>query len=154
MKKLLITIMMIAGFVGSIMAQDVNFTIMKTDGTTATHTMSSDAKIYYSDTQLFLKSNGETVSYDLSSLRKAYFSINDNTNEIENQQLAIYPNPANDVLNINNLSENQLVIIYSINGEIIKEINVLGNAQINIGDLNPGMYIINVGDMFTKFVKM
>ena len=154
MKKLLITIMMIAGFVGSILAQDVNFTIMRTDGTTATHTMSSDAKIYYSDTQLFFNSNGETVSYDLSSLRKAYFSVNDNANEIDDQQFTIYPNPANDVLKIQNASDNQCITIYSVDGKIIKSIEISDEAEINVSDLQPGLYIIGVGNEFSKFIKM
>ncbi len=88
---------MTIGFACSTIVQNVIFTIVKTDGTTADYVMSSDSKIHYSDTQLFFKSNGSTASYSLSDLRKAYFSVNDNVNKVENQQFAIYPNPATDV---------------------------------------------------------
>ena len=141
-------------FAGSVFAQSVTFNIVKTDGTTAQYVMSSDAKIYYSDTQLFLDNNGTTVSYNLSELRKAFFTTNDNTNEIENQQLAIYPNPAKDVLRIANIADNQEVTIYSINGAVLKKVIVSEDDEINISELRSGMYVVNAGNMFSKFIKM
>ena len=130
------------------------FTIVKTDGTTADYLMSSDAKIYYSDTQLFLDSNGETVSFQLSELRKAKFTLLDNVDNVDNQQLALYPNPAKDVLRINNITDNQEVTIYSMNGATIKRVVVSDNAEINISELRPGMYLVSTGRMFSKFIKM
>ena len=145
---------MAVAFAGSVFAQSVTFNIVKTDGTTAQYVMSSDAKIYYSDTQLFLDNNGTTVSYNLSELRKAFFTTNDNTNEIENQQLAIYPNPAKDVLRIANIADNQEVTIYSINGAVLKKVIVSEDDEINISELRSGMYVVNAGNMFSKFIKM
>lgn len=145
---------MALGFLSTAFAQEVTFTVVKTNGTTAGYVMSSDSKIYYSDTQIFIKSNGETVSYDLSGLRKAYFSTSDNDDEIENQHLTIYPNPATDVLKILNTSEYQSVTIYSIDGKVVKRIEVSNEADINVSDLNAGLYIIGVGNEFSKFIKM
>ena len=145
---------MALGFLSTAFAQEVTFTVVKTNGTTAGYVMSSDSKIYYSDTQIFIKSNGETVSYDLSGLRKAYFSTSDNDDEIENQHLTIYPNPATDVLKILNTSEYQSVTIYSIDGKVVKRIEVSNEADINVSDLNTGLYIIGVGNEFSKFIKM
>lgn len=145
---------MALGFLSTAFAQEVTFTIVKTDGTSADHVMSSDSKIYYSDTQIFIKSNGETVSYNLSELRKAYFSVNDDVNEVDNQQFAIYPNPATDVLRINNLSDNQHVTIYSIDGKMVKKFTMSAESEINISDLQLGLYIIGVGNEFSKFIKM
>lgn len=145
---------MALGFLSTAFAQEVTFTVVKTNGTTAGYVMSSDSKIYYSDTQIFIKSNGETVSYNLSELRKAFFSVNDDVNEVENQQFAIFPNPATDVLKINNLSDNQHVTIYSIDGKMVKKFTMSAEAEINISDLQPGLYIIGVGNEFSKFIKM
>ena len=141
-------------FAGSVFAQSVTFNIVKNDNTTDQYVMSSDAKIYYSDTQLFLDNNGTTISYNLSELRKAYFTTFDNTNEIDNQQLAIYPNPAKDVLRIANIADNQEVTIYSINGAVIKRVIVSEDDEVNISELRPGMYIVSAGNMFSKFIKM
>ena len=154
MRKLLITALMVLGLASFSFAQDVTFYIVKTDGTTTSHAMSTNSKIYYSDTQLFFDDNGTTVSYNLSDLRKAYFSAPQSTEEIDNQQLALYPNPAKDVLNIKNLADNQEVTIYSINGAVIMKTIVSGNAEINVSDLHPGMYVVSAGNLVSKFIKM
>lgn len=154
MRKFFITIVIMVGMMYPALAQNVAFNIVKTDGTTASYVMSTDSKIYYSDTQLFLDSNGETVSYNLSSLRKAYFSEVQDVIETENQHITIYPNPTNDILRINNISDNQEVIIYSINGAMVKRDIVSEDATINVSDLRAGLYIIGAGNEFSKFIKM
>lgn len=154
MRKFLITALMVLGLASYSFAQDVTFYIVKTDGTTTSHAMSTNSKIYYSDTQLFLKSDGETVSYNLSELRKAYFTIIDNTEEIDNQQLTIYPNPVKNILNIKNITDNQLVTIYSISGAVMMRTIVSGEAAIDISELHSGMYVVKVGDYVSKFIKM
>lgn len=145
---------MVLGLTSLSLAQNVEFNIVKTDGTTTSHVMNTNTKIYYSDTQLFLDNNGTTVSYNLSELRKAYFTTQQSTEEVENQQLTIYPNPAKDVLNIKNLADNQEVTIYSINGSVIMKTIASGNAEINISELRPGMYVVSAGNLVSKFIKM
>ena len=154
MRKLLITIVIMVGMMYPALAQNVAFNIVKTDGTTASYVMSTSSKIYYSDTQLFLDNNGETVSFNLSSLRKAYFSEVQDVTETDSQHLTIYPNPANDILRIKNISDNQEVTIYSINGAMVKRAIVSDDAAINVSDLRAGLYIIGVGNEFSKFIKM
>ena len=154
MRKFLITALMILGLASYSFAQDVTFYIVKTDGTTTSHAMSTSSKIYYSDTKLFFDDNGTTVSYNLSELRKAYFSAPQSTEEIENQQLSLYPNPAKDVLNIKNLADNQEVTIYSINGTVIMKTIASGDAEINVSELRPGMYVVSAGNLVSKFIKM
>ena len=145
---------MVLGLTSYSFAQDVTFYIVKNDGTTTSHAMSTNSKIYYSDTQLFFYDNGTTVSYNLSELRKAYFSELQSTEEIENQQLTIYPNPAKNVLNIKSIADNQEVTIYSMNGAVIMKTIVSGDAEINISELRPGMYVVSAGNLVSKFIKM
>lgn len=154
MRKFLITALMVLGLTSLSLAQNVEFNIVKTDGTTTSHVMNTNTKIYYSDTQLFFDDNGTTVSYNLSELRKAYFTTQQSTEEVENQQLAIYPNPAKDVLNIKNLADNQEVTIYSINGAVVMKTIASGNAEINISELRPGMYVVSASNLVSKFIKM
>lgn len=63
-------------------------------------------------------------------------------------KLSVYPNPANNVVNIDN-NENILVSAVSIvdlNGRTVKSVKFDGvsNAQINISDLSSGMYMMNI----------
>ena len=155
MKKIVILVLMVLGSVSFVTAQDVAFNIVFSNGTDTTHTMSTSSRIYFSDTQLvFETNNSSTIIYNLSELRKAYFSTPQSTEEIDNQQLALYPNPAKEVLNIKNLADNQEVTIYSINGTVIMKTVTSGNAEINISELRPGMYVVSAGNMVSKFIKM
>lgn len=76
-------------------------------------------------------------------------------------QFSIYPNPATDVINITN-ADNILVnnvAVVDLNGRTVKSLNFnnVSEAQINIGDLASGMYLLNVssdkGTMTKKIVK-
>ncbi|MDD4830246.1 MAG: T9SS type A sorting domain-containing protein, partial [Bacteroidales bacterium] len=68
----------------------------------------------------------------------------------------IYPNPASDILNIeiNNTTKEVLNLnIYNIMGSLVKtETTAANNNQINISDLNNGIYLIEIEskDLITK----
>ena len=61
---------------------------------------------------------------------------------------AVYPNPTNSVLNITNKNNNLLnqIQLTDINGRIVKSINAFKapKTQINIGDLNSGVYLMKI----------
>ena len=44
-----------------------------------------------------------------------------NIDEIDNKQLKIYPNPTDGIIYFNNTDEIESVIVYAVNGQIIKE---------------------------------
>ena len=76
--------------------------------------------------------------------------------EIDNEGLAIFPNPVNDVLNINyNKTINQ-IDIYDVYGKLVKTFTTVGNS-INVSDLSEGVYMLNMqteeGVIVRKIVK-
>lgn len=70
------------------------------------------------------------------------------TESFFSQNYSVYPNPANDVLNITNKTGMTIntATITDLNGRVVKELNVNGvsNVQINIADLNSGVYFLNL----------
>ncbi|HYD91756.1 MAG TPA: T9SS type A sorting domain-containing protein [Flavobacterium sp.] len=83
------------------------------------------------------------------------------TNDILASKFTVYPNPANNVINIAN-AENILVngvVITDLNGRTVKNVSYNGvtEAQINVSDLASGMYMMTVssdkGTMTKKIVK-
>ncbi len=68
------------------------------------------------------------------------------------RNLSIFPNPTNDVLNVkfdySSSDDNILVAINDISGKLVKTVNLSKaleiNAQINVADLNAGIYNISI----------
>lgn len=74
------------------------------------------------------------------------------TNEIEQQiqnQLVIYPNPTTSEFRISadlTLSENTLVSIYGINGQLFVQQQITNDQPISIDHLSSGTYIVRIQD--------
>ncbi|MGL2962990.1 T9SS type A sorting domain-containing protein [Flavobacterium sp. RSB2_4_14] len=72
-------------------------------------------------------------------------------------KFSTYPNPATSLVNISNTSNILLtnVNITDINGRIVKtmKVNNLTEVQMNIGELNSGVYIMNIDTDSGKVVK-
>lgn len=68
----------------------------------------------------------------------------------EIETVKVYPNPANDVLNIPNALDTDISIVYNMAGLKIMEV---AGASANISKLNRGMYLINVNGKIQKFIK-
>ena len=73
--------------------------------------------------------------------------------ESEIFEIALYPNPAKSVLNIENATED--VQIFDITGRLILSEQNQGQQvlQINVSELSNGMYFVKIGNYMTKFIK-
>ena len=70
----------------------------------------------------------------------------------------IYPNPANDVINIEAEFDVEEVTIYNITGVMVyNEQCTMNNVQLNVSDLNSGVYFVKVvtnnGETVKRFIK-
>ena len=73
---------------------------------------------------------------------------------VEKQDVMVYPNPANDVLNISLGDMQAEVLIYNSLGQEVRHINAMsGDVQINIEDLNSGVYFVKINGAVTKLIK-
>lgn len=84
-------------------------------------------------------------------LSSGEFSIGDNS-------FVVYPNPAKDVLNITNSNNVDIknISITDLNGRVVKS-QVASFTQINVSDLNAGVYFLTIeaseGKTTKKFIK-
>jgi hypothetical protein len=67
-------------------------------------------------------------------------------------QVIIYPNPAHDLLFVQNCDPNSRIQIFDLNGKILASY-YLSHNQIDISHLSKGPYIINITDKNQTFVK-
>ena len=72
--------------------------------------------------------------------------------ESHNTQMALYPNPAVDQLNIT-LNQNAGIVIYNIMGQAVMNVEGhVGVNSINISELNAGIYFVSAGSDTQKFI--
>ena len=64
----------------------------------------------------------------------------------------LYPNPAKDKIRIEGLEGRKEIRIYDSVGMIVKTLNINGEEEIDIHDLNAGLYFLNVEGHVMKFV--
>ncbi len=81
-----------------------------------------------------------------------------NFNSIEKSEVSLYPNPTNNILNINSVETVKSVTIIDINGRTVLQNNInLNNPEINVAELNSGIYFVSVttdlGTSTQKIIK-
>jgi hypothetical protein len=84
-----------------------------------------------------------------------------NTADFFSKNFSIYPNPVDNMLNLSSKTNTAInsVQIIDLNGRIVKSTNTKGvtESQINVSDLNTGMYFVEVisdeGKATSKFIK-
>ena len=100
-------------------------------------------RVYDGEGTIIFETNG---SY--SSGARGGFSSNGTLNIDDNNvsKLAIYPNPASDILNIQN-AESSTIQIFDITGKLlISRSNISNNAQIDVASLTTGTYFVKIAN--------
>lgn len=105
------------------------------------------SSFYVFNKQLFIgsggnkteKNKGKVLAYNVSQL----LSINEN--DIENESIKLFPNPADKIFNINMKNKFRYsVTICSAEGKTIRKLEKSGNASFDVSDLANGHYIVYV----------
>ena len=83
------------------------------------------------------------------------FTVNDNTNvgEISAENVNVYPNPASSIVNIGGLGDfaNLEISMVSLQGQVV--MTVVNALEINVKDIESGVYFININCDGTQIVK-
>ena len=74
----------------------------------------------------------------------ADISVYASTNMISNNNVSVYPNPVNDVLNISNLESNSTVAIFNVLGTMISTHSANNSLSIDMSSLSSGVYFVRV----------
>ena len=74
--------------------------------------------------------------------------------DMPNAKIAIYPNPAQNYLNVSNISEASQYQIFDVIGNKIMGGNFIQSKKIDVSQLNAGIYLIKLNDLESyKFIK-
>jgi PKD repeat protein len=77
-------------------------------------------------------------------------------NEIKNSNIKIYPNPTNNIINIEGLNknENNTIHIFDVQGKLVITKTITDKGTIDLSELNKGVYVIKIGEVAQRIVKM
>ncbi len=96
---------------------------------------------------------GSTAKTDTVTNESIALNVTDNKLEDNKLSLKLYPNPVQgDVLNISNLKEPSDFRIFNLMGQELVR-NHIENDAVYVGDLNAGVYLIEVKDGFSTTTK-
>lgn len=134
-----------------------NLIVEYKDQTKQTFSLGETGRIYFEDSNLFIdEGSGIAVNIELKNIQKLLIN-NDIASVIDHfagDKLYIYPNPANDFLNIvSSVSENLNIAVFSLSGKIVLQTLLNGSGQVDVSRLIPGFYVIKINDSTFKFSK-
>jgi PKD repeat protein len=77
-------------------------------------------------------------------------------NNIKNSNIKIYPNPTNNIINIEGLNknENNNIQIFDMQGKLVITKTFTEKVMIDLSELNKGVYVIKIGEVAQRIVKM
>lgn len=74
----------------------------------------------------------------------------------EDEDIRLYPNPANNSFQLHNLdidpSKQQRIVLMDMNGRIVKSFEQISQPEIDISDLNNGLYVVSVWENGSKLL--
>lgn len=108
--------------------------------------------IVFKQLQFNIVSQDGTLNLDQLKISTGDYQNTLSTELLEKNTLKIYPNPADNHINVHNIGEFNTINIYNISGR--KVLSVLPDIKtIDVSSLNPGLYILESGNTFSKFLK-
>ena len=74
----------------------------------------------------------------------------------QSNTLLVYPNPTNNIINIEGLTknENNTIQIFDVQGKLVITKTITEKGTINLSELNKGVYVIKIGELAQRIVKM
>ena len=101
----------------------------------------------------------QTLNMELvenTAARNYQLNVLTGINDIKNTNIKIYPNPTNNFINIEGLTknENNTIQIFDVQGKLVITKIITEKGTIDLSELNKGVYVIKIGELAQRIVKM
>lgn len=108
--------------------------------------------IVFKQLQFNLVSKDGTVNVDQIKISTGDYQNTLSTELLEKNTFKIYPNPADNYINVFNIGEFDTTNIYNISGKKVLSVSP-DIKSIDVSSLIPGLYLLESGNTFSKFLK-
>lgn len=101
--------------------------------------------------QLLDKSGNVLASEPVANIRKITFTtgIQDAVENVKPNQLLVYPNPTQDILQVSGI-EAQTLRVYDVQGRLVHQEK---GTEVHVRHLSNGVYILQIGTQVVRFIK-
>ncbi len=101
----------------------------------------------------------QTLNMELvenTAARNYQLNVVTGINDIKNSNIKIYPNPTNNIINIEGLTknENNTIQIFDVQGKLVITKTINEKGTIDLSELNKGVYVIKIGEVAQRIVMM
>ena len=130
----------------------VNNKLVVNNTTELSHSVAKESDLYIVEVVALYGNNKSVGIIETSFVME---DENDTTNVISNYEnnLKIYPNPANDIIYIEAENEIEEVVVYDVYGRQQTTVNGQQSLSINISEFNSGIYFIRINTTNGIYVK-
>jgi hypothetical protein len=133
---------------GTIQAQETSLLVHSGDGTPQSFTLSSIAKITFSEGNLnVLSKSGTSNDVALSTISRLTFAADGGSKIIspDVSKLTLYPNPVHNELFVTSDAEIESIAVFGLDGSVLLQSRVQSSsATLQLGFLPKGIYLIQV----------
>ena len=152
MKKLLLTMLLMAmGFV-SYAEGYAGILVTMVDGTTATISFDENPVIKLQPEKLIVQTDVATTEFDRSAVARFNYVTDLNGVEVIEKNDVEVVNKGG-VLSFANLPTASEIKLYSVDGKLLKNEIATGSYTLELTNLSTGVYILNVNGVSTKIAK-
>lgn len=138
--------------------QTTNLTVVYNNGQSDSH-FENVSKFFFDDDYLMIDQSGIESAISLSTVKhlklEAVTTAIEELTDFDQHSVLIYPNPTNDKLFFSTAQEREvLVSLYSMNGQLLKRLQMNTSASLDVSFLSKGVYMLSVDDKVFKFSKL
>jgi hypothetical protein len=151
MKKmnLLGVVLLIAG---QLFAQQLQLVTVSADGSQTVYALSDMRKIVFKNNTMTVNMKSEA---DVTGIVSVRFNAATDIETIPSKpSVFVDPNPVKTQLTVAGVEKNVRINLFHLNGALLQNILTQDNpAVIDVSSLQPGIYLLQIGDRTVKFVK-
>lgn len=143
-----------------LMHAETNLVVVPLSGADANYAFSLVGKIRFVENSVCLydKQEMELGCTPMNEINRIVFEEGSNPQTdleaISNPAIHVYPNPVQSQLIINGLQDDQVIRIYSLQGQLLMSASAVNNsATLDVSGLQLGDYLLQVGAEIVKFIK-
>ena len=152
MKKLLLTMLLMAMSFVSYAEGYAGILVTMVDGSTATISFDENPVIKLQPEKLIVKTDVATTEFDRSAVaRFNYVTDLSGVEVIEKNDVEVVNKGG--VLSFANLPTDSEIKLYSVDGKLLKNVIATGSYTLELTNLSTGVYILNVNGVSTKIAK-